>query len=236
MSQRGNRPEAAMLAPGRPGPAVSSTARTAFELPVYADATLAGLSPLVPVPFLDWWLEERFRRRMVARIAQHRGRQISPGARRALDIGGRGLLVAGLLFLLKLPVRLVLRLVRKLLYVLALKEATEKLSHYWQRAFLIDHMLQAGHLDDERSARLAQQAMEQTLGSVPSPLTGLARQLVGRVRELRPFRNRSSTEGLSAAAAEQRGIVERQWAAYEGFLAQLAGQYDRTYEALRRGA
>lgn len=215
-------------------PAVSPTIHTGFELPVYADATLAGLTPLVPVPLLDWWLEERFRRRMVGRIAQHRGRTLPPAARRALNRSGRSLAVAALLFLLKLPVRLILKLVRKLVYVLAAKEATEKLSHYWQQAFLIDHMVQAGHLEEGESARLAQQAMEQTLARLPSPLTSLAGQLVQRVWSLRPFRRRSPEEGIAAAASEQRGFIERQWAAYEGFLAELAEQYDRAYEALRR--
>lgn len=234
MSQRAYRPEGNAVAPQAGGPAHSPTLHPGFEPSVYADATLAGLTPLVPVPFLDWWLEERFRRRMVRRIAQHRGRRLTPAARRALNVGGRGLLVAGLLFLLKLPVRLILKLVRKLVYVLAIKEATEKLSFYWQRAFLIDHMVQAGHLEDDESARLAQQALRQTLERVPSPLMALAGQLVQRVWSLRPFRRRAPVAGIAAAAAEQQGFVERQWAAYEGFLRQLAAQYDRAYEALRR--
>lgn len=211
-------------------PAQRPRARTEFELPIYADATLAGLAPLVPVPLLDWWLEERFRRQMVGRIAGHRGRQLAPGVRQALSTGGRGLLVAGLLFLLKLPLRLLLRLVRKLVYVLAVKEATEKVSYYWQRAFLLDHMLQLGHLEDEASARRAQRAMEETLRGAPSPLTALAGQLTRRAWELRPFRRRSAEEGLAAAAAEQRNVVQHQWAAYEGYLHELAARYERAYD------
>lgn len=205
--------------------------RTAFELPIYADATLAGLAALVPVPLLDWWLEERFRRRMVTQIAAHRGLRLSAAARQALDIGGGGLIAAGLRFLLKLPLRLVLRLVRKLVYVLAIKEATEKVSYYWQRAFLIDYMLRAGHLEDAASAGRAQRAMQEAMRGLPSPLIGLAGQLARRVWELRPFRRSSSEAGLAAAAAEQRGFIERQWAGYEGFLLQLAERYDRAYAA-----
>lgn len=206
---------------------------TAFELPVYADATVAGLAPLVPVPLLDWWLEERFRRRMLDRIAAHRGRRLAPEARQAFDIGGGSLLAAGLRFLLRLPLRLALRLVRKLVYVLAVKEASEKVSLYWQQAFLIDRMLQLGHLESAGSARRAQLAMQQTLSGLPSPMTTLARQLAQRVWELRPFARQSSEEGLKAAAAQERGLIERQWAAYEGFLLELAARYDRAYNGGR---
>jgi hypothetical protein len=233
MSEREGSAEARAVAASGDAGSVSPTIHTDFELPIYADATLAGLTPLVPVPLVDWWLEARFQRQMAVRIAQHRGRKLAPEVRRALDSGGRSLLVAGLLFLLKLPLRLLLRLVRKLVYVLAVKEATEKLSYYWQRAFLIDHMLLAGHLEDGDSARRAQQAMQRTLEGVPSPLTALAGQLAQRVWRLRPFRRQSSAEQLSAAAAEQRGFVDRHWAAYEGFLLQLAERYDQAYEALR---
>src|SRR5688500_686972 len=91
------------------GPAV---ARTDFQL--LADATLAGLTPLVPVPLLDWWLEEHFHNRLVERIAEQRGRRLNPAVRQVLTTSGRSLLAAWLLFLLKLPPRLILRLVRKL--------------------------------------------------------------------------------------------------------------------------
>lgn len=233
MTQREYSSDASVMERRAGVPTGATPVHTRFELPIYADATLAGLAPLVPVPLLDMWLEERFRRRMARRIAQHRGRQLAPAAAQALDTSGRGLVVALALFMLKLPLRLLLKLVGKLVYVLAVKEATEKLSYYWQRAFLIDRMLQLGHLEDGASARLAQQAMQQTLERVPSPLRSLASQLAQRVWSLHPFRSRTPEAGIAAAAAEQRGLVERQWAAYEGFLLQLASQYDQSYEALR---
>jgi len=208
-------------------------ARTDFQLP--ADATLAGLTPLVPLPLLDWWLEEHFHNRMVERIAEQRGRRLNPAVRQVLSTSGRSLLAVWLLFLLKLPLRLILRLVRKLVYVLAIKEAAEKISFYWQRAFLIDHMLQAGHLEDVASARCAQEAMQAAMHGFPSPLTALAKQVARRIWQMRPFRQGSSLDGLTAANVEQRGFVMRQWAEYEGFLLHLAERYDRAYAARSRG-
>jgi hypothetical protein len=207
-------------------------ARTDFQLPV--DATLAGLTPLIPVPLLDWWLEERFQNRMIERIAEHRGRRLNPGVRQVLSMGDRSILAAGLLFLLKLPLRLILRLVRKLVYVLAIKEAAEKISFYWQRAFLIDHMLQAGHLEDVASAQRAQEAMQAAMHGLPSPLTALAQQLAQRVWQMRPFRRGSSVAGLTAASTEQHDFIMRQWAEYEGFLLHLAERCDRAYVARAR--
>lgn len=46
--------------------------QTAFEWPIYADATFAGLAVLFPIPLLDWALEEYFRRRMPRTIARYR--------------------------------------------------------------------------------------------------------------------------------------------------------------------
>ena len=39
------------------------------------------------------------------------------------------------------------------------KEASEKLSHYWERAYLLDYMLGAGHLGTAESARHARLAL-----------------------------------------------------------------------------
>ncbi|HMR66443.1 MAG TPA: hypothetical protein PKE64_20720, partial [Anaerolineae bacterium] len=66
------------------GPAVSaaeersaSPVATDFDWGVYADATMAGLAVLVPIPILDWLLEEIFRRRMPQAIARQRGQRLS---------------------------------------------------------------------------------------------------------------------------------------------------------------
>jgi hypothetical protein len=125
---------------------------TDFEWSRYADATLAGLSVLIPVPFVDDAFEAFFRRRIPGAVARSRGRTLSAEVRAVLDEedGGRGGCAA-------LPARLVVglfkRLSRKLLYFLTVKQAADSLSHYWYRAFLLDHMLASGHLDSADSAR-----------------------------------------------------------------------------------
>lgn len=151
---------------------------TTFEWPLYADATFAGLAALFPIPLLDWALEEIFRRRMVRAIARYRGQPLPLEVVWALNGPKRGCLATGLRFLIRLPLELLKRLFRKLLYVLTVKEATDQLSYYWQRAFLLDYMLTAGHLVTTESARQAQQAMEETLRLTASPFIGLAKTVV----------------------------------------------------------
>lgn len=205
--------------------------RTDFAWPIYANATLAGSAVLFPIPLVDWWLEERFRRRMLPSIAQQRGQSLSPAARATIDAGQRGCVMSGIVFLARLPLELLKRLSRKILYILTIKEATEKVSYYWQRAFLLDYMLTAGHLADAESARRARDAMERVLDSTPSPLTSLAEQILRRVRQRLPGARRTSRQAVEAAAADQQDFLAQRWSAYAGFLRGLAERYHDAYEA-----
>ena len=49
---------------------------TDFDWLIYADATFAGLSLLLPIPFVDGLIETYFRRRMPGDIARRRGRAL----------------------------------------------------------------------------------------------------------------------------------------------------------------
>src|SRR5687767_4928057 len=96
---------------------------TDFDWSRYADATLAGLSVLIPIPFVDDAFEAFFRKRIPGAVAQSRGRALSGEVRAVLeeeDAVGSGCAT--------LPARLVIglfkRLSRKLLYFLTVKQAT----------------------------------------------------------------------------------------------------------------
>lgn len=201
--------------------------QTAFIWPIYADATLAGLSVLFPLPLIDWALEEHFRQRMPAGIARYHQQTLSPEVQQTLN-QSRGCLGMSVLLIAKIPIKLVKRLSRKFFYVLSIKEASDKLSFYWQRAFLLNYMLQAGHLETEESAVQANQAMNQTLQSTPSPLTSLTKAIV---------RNRSSVFALlrGARQGKSKGKVTQmqtwleQWAKQETFLSSLAVKYRDSY-------
>ncbi|HEX8829601.1 MAG TPA: hypothetical protein VF705_00455, partial [Longimicrobium sp.] len=206
---------------------------TAFEWARYADATLAGLSVLIPVPFVDDAFEGFFRRRIPGAVARSRGRTLPPEVRAALeeeDAAGRGGCAS-------LPLRLFFgllkRLSRKLLYFLTVKAATDRLSHYWYRAFLIDHMLAAGHLESAAQARVAHQALEEVLARVEGPLPQVARQVVASSRNVWPALRRARRGEDPQEVREMRGELESRWGDVAGYLRQLAARYDEAYARLQ---
>lgn len=207
---------------------------TQFEWSRYADATLAGLSVLIPVPFVDDAFETFFRRRIPGAVARSRGRTLSPEVRAALedeDAAGRGGCAA-------LPVRLTIgllkRLSRKLLYFLTVKQASDRVSYYWHRAFLMDHMLASGHLESPGSARAAHQAMEQLLATTAGPLPRLARQIIAQMQNVWPALRRARRGEESDEVRQTRNLLERRWNELGDHLRAVAARYDEIY-ARKRG-
>ncbi len=207
--------------------------RTRFEWPIYADATLAGLSVLVPVPFVDDAFETYFRKRMPERIARARGRVLTEEVEAELTREG-GWLGSCLLLPVRLTVGLLARLSRKLLYFLTVKKATDRLSHYWYRAFLLDHMLAAGHLQSPRSARTARRAMEQVLAASTGPLRRLAGQVVTAPRDVAEMLRRARRGEEDDDLRQTKGELEDRWGDVAGHLETVAVQYDDVYRQLRR--
>ncbi|HEX6038427.1 hypothetical protein [Longimicrobium sp.] len=203
--------------------------RTDFDWSRYADATLAGLSVLVPIPFVDDAFEAFFRKRIPGAVARSRGRTISGDVRAALEEedAARGGGCAAL------PLRLVIglfkRLSRKLLYFLTVKQATDRLSYYWYRAFLLDHMLAAGHLDNPDQARVAHGAMEEVLARTGGPLPQVARQVVTQMRHVWPALRRARRGEEAEEVRQTRTQLEGRWGEIAQHLDALAARYDQAY-------
>jgi hypothetical protein len=208
-----------------------SAADAPFDWPLYADATFAGLSVLIPVPLMDWVFERYFRRRMVAAIARRRGHTLAPAVLAELHQGtGGGLLQGCLMLPLKATVWVLKRVFRKLVYVLTIKDASDQLSYYWQRAFLLAHMLDQGHLHDPATSQRARLAMESVLETSSSPMRGLAGQVIGGAGNiLRTLRlARRGTEDATAQATEHE--MRQHWADFAPYLRALARRYDEAFE------
>ncbi|HEX8362330.1 MAG TPA: hypothetical protein VF613_19585 [Longimicrobium sp.] len=204
----------------------------AFDWARYADATLAGLSVLIPVPFVDDAFEAFFRRRIPGAVARSRGATLPHDVRAALDeedASRRGGCAT-------LPLRLVLgllkRLSRKLLYFLTVKAATDRLSHYWYRASLIDHMLAAGHLESAASARVAHRAMEEVLANTSNPLREVARQVVSSTRNVWPALRQARRGQESDEVRQMRSQLERRWSELSKHFRLLAARYDEAFARL----
>jgi hypothetical protein len=204
--------------------------RTEFDWKLYSNATFAGLSALIPIPLIDLLFEEFFRRRLPQSIARTRGRRLDPLVERLLIQSEDACLSTCLTLPLRLIWELVKSLSRKLLYVLSIKEATDKVSYYWHQAFLIDYMIQCGHLDDTATAFKARAAMKRVLrGAGTSPLLQLASQITLTMRHsLRSlFRARRGQE--DELVQQQKTRMFQHWANFAPYLRGLAAEYDQVF-------
>ena len=204
-----------------------------FEWAIYVDATLAGLAILIPIPLLDLLFEWIFKRRMPQAIAKRNGRTLSPDTVRQLNHSQLSC-VGCLLWPLELVWLLLKRTYRTILYFLTVKEATDKLSYYWHRAYLLDKMIERGDLDNQEGAALATQALHEVLESVTtSPLTQLAREVIGNVRHIfrtswRWLRRKQEDEMM----ARTRSQMATAWRDLSGYFAQVGVQYEQQLDQL----
>jgi hypothetical protein len=208
----------------------SNVQQSHFSWAVYGDATLAGLSVLLPIPFLDDAVERHFRRRMPAAIAGANQQRLDPTIIDILNRGERGFFASAALYVLKIPLKLVIRLSRKIFYVLTVHEATEKLSYYWQRAFLMNYMMEAGHLHSAESSEYAQQAMERTIENTSSPLGSLARHVVRNAGSVWRVARHALRGRNEEVWSESRDMVSREWNSYATFFERLGEQYAQHYQ------
>lgn len=208
-------------------------ADTSFDWLIYADATFAGLSVLIPLPPIDLLMEAYFRRRILRTIAKRRKVKIPP---EIMDIIHRDGCCSGCFtWPLTLAIVVLKRISRKILYVLTIKEATDMLSFYWHRAFLLDYMLTAGHLENQQTAVVARQALDEVLlSTTTSPLGRIAAEIVGNARHiwttLRRIRRNNEEDEV---VAESRSLMNEQWAEAAGYLESLAAAYQARFDTLQ---
>lgn len=204
----------------------------AFDWTVYADATAAGLATLIPVPGIDWIVEQFFRRRMPRTIAARRKVSLQPAAIHEIVKTESGcvrtcllLPILGVFWLLK-------RLSKKILYFLTVKEAADQVSLYWHEAFLIDQMIALGHLANKESAAMARQAMQQVITNThASPVYRLAFEVVRNThrigRTLIKIRRGQESKVIKAL---QDHLMEN-WDSFQIYFSALAALYQQAYRA-----
>ncbi|MAU01947.1 MAG: hypothetical protein CL608_32825 [Anaerolineaceae bacterium] len=204
-----------------------------FDWAIYVDATLAGLAILIPIPLVDLLFEWLFKRRMPQAIARRNGRTLSPEIVRQLNRSSFSCLGC-LLWPLELVWLLLKRTYRTILYFLTIKEATDKLSYYWHRAFLLDLIMKRGDLSGPEESALAAEALQQVLDNLTtSPLTQLAQQVVANVRHIlrsswRWLRRKQEDEMM----AETRIQMANAWRDLSAYFAQVAVRYEEQLEQL----
>lgn len=214
---------------------------TDFDWLVYADATFAGLAILLPFPFVDSWLESYFRRRMPGDIARRRGRALPRAAIREVNRArGEGLLRGCLLWPFEQVIYLIRNMYRTLVYVFTVVDATDKLSHYWHRAFLLDYMILRGHLDTVEQAAVAGEALRRVLHTTEtSPVRNLAEEIInfagthvrGLIRSTVRFLRRQEE---TAEFKRKRQTIAERWGEFHDYFVELAGRYEKTLADVTR--
>jgi hypothetical protein len=207
---------------------------TQFDWAIYADATFAGLSTLIPVPLLDLAYMWFFRRRMPRVIAKRHGLTLDPSVLELLAPWRAGCRRSCLTWPLGLLWSFIKRLSRKIIYFLTIKEAVDQLNYHWHWAFLLDYALDRGHLVDAGRARLAAAAIEETLGNIAgSPLLPLARQIItGPLRIWRTLR-RARRGQEDAVVDRTRSRMARGWDSFADYFTEVAAHYDEIYAQLK---
>ena len=212
----------------------SNNGESIFDWRVYADATCAGLSVLFPIPLVDMVFEGVFRRRMPGTIGKARGVKLDIPTRRNLGHGEDWSLSPGGCLVVPISVtRYVLRRVwRKVIYVLAIADSATALSEYWHRAFLLDHMVRAGHLDPGADKELAVRVFNDVLKEIDtSPLLGLARQTAVNARKVFRILMRARRLGTAEVSRSFGEVLASHYTAAEASFSHAAAAYNGRYRS-----
>jgi hypothetical protein len=122
------------------------------------------------------------------------------------------------------------RVWRKVIYIFAVKDATSALTEYWHRAFLIDHMARAGHLDRGVDTDLAVRVFRGVLLEIdPSPLVGLARQTVANVHHVLRLLIRARRLGAVEVTRSLGEVFSSNWRMAESSMRETAALYNLRY-------
>jgi len=208
--------------------------RTTFDWAIYVDATLAGLAILIPVPLVDVFVEWLFKRRIPQAVAKRNGRRLDRYTVYYLNNDPFSC-VGCLMWPLALLLLFLKRLFKTILYFLTIKEATDKLSLYWHRAFLIDFMVRRGDLDDEQTAKIAAAALRELLQNLTtSPLQQLAFQVITSMHHIfRTIwhwrRQRREDADLKQAHLE----MANGWERFKEYLETVGAEYVQSFDRLQ---
>ena len=176
---------------------------------------LSGLCPLFPVPIVDDWLRDGLRERGVKSLLLGRGIVLNPEEVRLLALGEPDPVRQGCLGCLGLalwPFKfvfkiLVKKLLRKLIFVLAIKDCASELSYSYHLGHLLRYAVKRGAFavpDQDRPTRLLaiRRAVEVALGQLGftplDPWIRIAirrswRKVVATVREMTELLQRSGS-------------------------------------------
>jgi hypothetical protein len=137
---------------------MTETSEFANQRSVITHAVLVGLTPLIPVPFVDDLVKGYFQRRMTRALALAHHTQLSSETVATLtkERGGSGCLRGCLGQAVILPLKLIFR---KIFFFLEWKRAVDLTSHTYHQGYLLDYALREGWLAAAATAAQANPQM-----------------------------------------------------------------------------
>jgi hypothetical protein len=200
---------------------------------VLTHSVLVGLSPLIPIPFLDDFVMSYFQRRCVRKLAEDYRIFLSDADVAILADGEDGSFWKGIAKKVALlPIKLLSRTVRKLLMVLEYKRMADVASLSFHQGYLLEYILQTHWSAPEAviDAKAARAAIDAACAKVGVKVVGMTfRTIFGQSKaalasgidiltgSLRTIVGRPERKDVEAAveqveAAEEKvvqGVVER---------------------------
>ena len=186
---------------------------------VASHSAVAGLCPLIPLPYVDDVLIHRITRRMFQALFAAHGLTLTPAGARALKAGQPGWLRGAATSMALFPVK---KLIRKVVYLLAIKDCGDVASMVFHDGWLIAHLLEhpphGETLTDPKVLRRVRKKMQQTYEDIdPAPLrralTGIYRAAkVGAEYAAQRLRGgEPDIDGAEALGARMREAAMGQW-------------------------
>lgn len=134
---------------------------------------LSGLTPLIPVPYLDGVVERKFLRQAVEKLAIYHTIQLEDQALEQLVEDRGSILLGCLTAVLWWPIK---KLFRTIFFFLAVKDVIDLVSVNAHRIAMIDLAIREGRLPGDAAG--VRQMMDQTLGQVRvSPVSRMVLRL-----------------------------------------------------------
>lgn len=152
---------------------------------------LGGSTSLIPIPFLDDWIFQMVRRQMAWELFRRKGLYLEPrhtkllASRPSAFISGGCLYKAAMIMVimpLKMLGYIIQRLSKKILFVLAIKEASDRASQTFHEAFLLQYAAQrkrGSPVPDDRAILQLRDAVSETMLELnTSPIRSIYRSVV----------------------------------------------------------
>lgn len=159
---------------------------------------LVGLCDLVPVPFVDRWIANALRRRLVRKIAGRHGCELPPESLARLADAQGGGCVGCLVAVLAWPVKKVLKTLTIVFQVKGIADTSSEVMH---RGLLLEEAFEAGWMPGDADAVRA--AMDRALASVDT--RPVERALNGSLKDVRSDLNLAIWETVRIARGRIAG-------------------------------